>query len=86
MWVGLLCLLTQAGCLYMMAARAALNVASGVAGAGRETPAQTSSTTAVTQNNNALLNAYIHCLRERNQNPEVDCSQHRLALQGQTPE
>lgn len=85
MCVGLLGLITQSGCLYMMAARLAMNAASGVAGAVRETPTQPSSSGAVSQNPNALMNAYIHCLRERNQNPGVDCSQYRIALQGQTP-
>jgi hypothetical protein len=81
--VGLACLVVLPGCLYIMAAKLALKAASTVVHAARDTPAQQEMD--VPQNQNALLNSYIDCLRQRNANPAMNCSQYQMALQQRTP-
>lgn len=81
--VGLACLFVLPGCLYMMAARLAVNAVTSVARAASDQPTQSGQE--IPQDSNILMNNYIHCLRERNQNPMIDCTQHRLALQHGLP-
>ena len=81
--VGLACLVVLPGCLYMMAAKLALKAASTVVHAARDTPLQQEMD--VPQNQNALFNSYLECLRQRNANPTINCSQYQMALQQQTP-
>ncbi len=81
--VGLACLVVLPGCLYVMAAKLAVKAVSSVAHAARDTPPQQQ--TAIPQNQNALLNSYIECLRQRHTNPTINCSQYQMALQQRTP-
>ena len=81
--VGLACLLVLPGCLYVMGAKLALKAASSVVHAARDAPPPQEAD--IPQNQNALLNSYIDCLRQRNANPTINCSQYQMALQQRTP-
>jgi hypothetical protein len=77
--VILLCCPAVSGCLYAVAAKAALATASGVARAVSQPT--TEGEAPLPQDRNALLDAYKDCIRRKTPTPTVDCSRYRHALE-----
>lgn len=71
--------LAESGCMYGLAAKAALSVAGGVVRAVSK-PA-TDNGTPLPQDRNALLDAYRECLRRKAIMPSIDCSRYQHALE-----
>jgi hypothetical protein len=65
------------GCLYAVAAKAALSAIAGVASVvASGSPAEEA---AIPQDKAAILEAYKNCVQQRSSNPQADCSRYRRA-------